>query len=254
MDPEIADNSIPLAGMASELRQLIRAIEHGESVLLLGMAGSGKTRLIECAERALRGRMRPVHIPRFESLHDLVVILTKRLMESGHQNLRSMLPSRAHWERWLTQQTSVHLKGLLWHALGQEPRVLVLDGVTGASFPVYRFLQRLSHAPGMVLLAAARDPAKLGALARLFWDPRRRIQLKPLSNRESLLLFERAVEYFGVRHPGLDEFREKVLASAKGNPGQIVEMCRLVAKPQYVSGSYIKFGLVRIDAMMRYLG
>ena len=254
MTPEVVDNGIPLAGMVPELRQLVRAIEHGESLLLLGTAGSGKTRLIECAERTLGDRVKPVHIPHFDALHDLLLVLTKRLMESDHHSLKGRLPSRANWDRWLAQQTSVHLKGLLWQCLEEEPRVLILDGVTNASFPVYRFLQRLYHVPGMALVATARDPMKLGALGRLFWDPRHTIHLTPLSDRDALQLFERAVDHFGVRHLGLDGFREKALGSAKGNPGQIVEMCRLVAKPQYVSGSYIKFALLRIDAMTKFLG
>ena len=254
MNPKLAHNDIPLIGMAPELRQLIRAIEKGESVLLLGAPGSGKTRLIECVEQALVGDARPVHIAHFEKLHDLLLILTKRLIESGHKAVNGRLPNCASAERWLAQQTSVHLKGLLWQALEAEPRVLILDGVMDASFPVYRFLQRLYHMPGMALLAAARARAKLGALNRLFWDPRRTIQLEPLSDREASLLSNRAIEHFGVCHPGLDEFREKALAAAKGNPGQIMEMCRLVAKPQYVSGSYIKFALIRIDAMTKYLG
>ena len=254
MTPEVVDSGIALAGMVAEVRQLVRAIEHRQSLFLVGEAGSGKTRLIDCAERTLGDRVKPIHVPHFGSLHDLLIALAKLLIESDHQSLKSRLPSRASRERWLAQQTSVHLKGLLWQCLEEEPRVLIVDGVTNASFPVYRFLQRLYHVPGMALVATARDPVKLGALGRLFWDPRQTIQLKPLSDRDALLLFERAVDHFGVRHLGLDDFREKVLDSAKGNPGQIVEMCRLVAKPQYVSGSYIKFALLRIDAITKFLG
>jgi len=54
-------------------------------------------------------------------------------------------------------------------ALEAEPAILFLDGIDGAGFRTYRFLQRLYYARGMAVCAAARDLRSLGALSRLFW-------------------------------------------------------------------------------------
>jgi hypothetical protein len=129
---------------------------------------------------------------------------------------------------------------------------MMLDGVTGAGFATYRFLQRIYHAPGMALFAASRDAFSLGALARLFWNPANALNLPPLSERDGEQLFEAAADYFKLRNLDLDEFREKVLESAGGNPGQIIEMCRLATQPQYHAGRYIKFAPLRIDTVIKF--
>ena len=59
-------------------------------------------------------------------------------------------------------------------------------------------------------------------------------------------------DHFKLRQLDLDEFREKVLESARGNPGQIIEMCRLAAQPQYHAGRYIKFSAIRIDTVTKF--
>jgi hypothetical protein len=171
-----------------------------------------------------------------------------------HKSLQGILSKNSNPEKWLSRQTSIHLKGLLWNALEAEPRTIILDGVDGASHVVYRFLQRLYFTSGMVMFAAARDSVALGNLSRLFWHPDKVIHFKPLTDIEAAQLFEIAVDHFRLGELEIDEFRQKVLKAANGNPGQIIQMCRLAADPQYVSGKYIKFAPLRIDAMIKFLG
>jgi len=131
---------------------------------------------------------------------------------------------------------------------------MVLDGIAGASFPAYRFLQRIYPMRGMALFAASRDSLSLGALGRLFWNPAKVMNILPLGQRDAGQLFEAAVDHFRLRELDLEDFREKVLESARGNPGQIIEMCRLATQPQYVSGRYVKFAPLRIDTVMKFAG
>ena len=118
---------------------------------------------------------------------------------------------------------------------------------------MYRFLQRLYFAPGMAIVTSVRDIASLGTLSRLFWDPRQMIHIRPLKVADAQRLFDLAADHFGLRHLDVEEFRDKVLESAHGNPGQIIEMCRLASNPLYVSGKHIKFAPLRIDVLMKFL-
>ena len=124
--------------------------------------------------------------------------------------------------------------------------------IAGASFPTYRFLQRIYHTRGMALFAASRDAFSLGTLARLFWNPANALHIPPFHEHDAEQLFEAAADHFKLRNLDLDEFREKVLDSARGNPGQIIEMCRLATQAQYHAGRYIKFAPLRIDTVMKF--
>jgi hypothetical protein len=250
----IVKSGLAVIGLSRERQALLNAIQRQECLLLLGPGGCGKTALVRSVlESELRGKA-IVPISSFRTPHDLLVMLARGLLQSGHPSfLRLARGDSSVWEPWLATQTSIHLKGLLWNALEREPTTIILEGISGAGHPTYRFLQRLQFTPGMTLIATARDHLHLGELSRLFWDPRKTRQVQPLSDSEALQLFEAAVLHFGLRDLRLDDFRDKALDSAKGNPGQIVEMCRLAANPMYWSGRYVKFAPLRIDVMISLL-
>ncbi len=249
------DADLPIVGLVSERKKVLDGIRRREPLLLLGPRGSGKTRIVRSAIRELPSQNDIVYVEYSSHLHDLLIALTRALLDSGHRSLWRLAATGPDPERWFSHQTSIHLKGILWKALEAEPRTLVLDGVDGASHPIYRFLQRVYFTHGMAVFAVSRDVPALGALGRLFWDPRKILQFRPLTEPEAERLFDLAADQVGLRNRDvdLDDFREKVLEAAAGNPGQIVEMCRLALSPQYVSGRYIKFAPLRIDALMRYL-
>jgi hypothetical protein len=225
--------TLPLIGGNSEIHRMRKSIRQRESLLVLGPAGSGKTALAHAmADEDV------IYLRYSSTLHDLLTDLARALFQSEH-------PGR---------QTSVHLKGMLYTSLEAEPRVIILDGIDQASFPTYRFLQRLYFTKGMAFVATARDAICLGALGRLFWDPRATLHLEPLNHVDSMRLFDIAAEQVGLLDLDVHEFRDKVLESARGNPGQIVEMCRMASNPMYVSGRHIKFAPLRIDVLTRFLG
>jgi len=245
--------AFPMIGRLSEFQRIKHALRKPEPLLVLGPAGSGKTELVRAAIADLDQRQPAVYIEYTPNVHRFLLDLTRALFERGHQRVQTM--SQANdFDKWLSQQTSVHLKGLLWTALEAEPRTIVIDGIDRASFPMYRFLQRLYFTRGMALLATARDAISLGALGRLFWDPRAILHLGPLHQADAAHLFDLAADRFRLRDLDLEDFRHKVLASAESNPGQIIEMCRMASNPIYVSGKHIKFAPLRIDALMRFLG
>lgn len=84
-------------------------------------------------------------------------------------------------------------------------------------------------------------------------DPREAISLEPLSRSEAQSLFEMAADRFELRPLDLDDFKRKVLVAARGNPGQIISMCRLAGRREYQNGRYIKFLPLRIDALSSHM-
>jgi len=241
----------PLVGMTAERRRLGQALDARESLLILGPSGCGKTRLLAEAQRL---RKEWLHVAWAATPHAFLVSLSRALIAAGHGDFLAPADAGAGRRAWLGEQTSIRLRGLLWSALERTPMPLAIDGIRGAGSAAYRFLRRLRHVPGMALVAAARDTRDLGTLSRLFWEPERTLRVAPLDGREAARLFVAAVDRFGLRSLALDEFREKVLEAAHGNPGQIIEMCRLATEPRYLTGRHVKFGPLRIDAFTRFGG
>lgn len=237
-----------LLGRERAVDCLRQALLERRSLLILGPAGSGKTALVRTAVD-----YGAVFLDYSSSLHRLLTDLSRALIRSRHRRFLSLARITDDVDLWLARQTSVHLKGLLWTSLEGEPGTIVIDGIDGASVRVYRFFQRLYFARGMVLIATARDAVSLDALGRLFWDPRTTLHLGPLGSAEAARLFEISARDFGLDKLDLEDFREKALESARGNPGQIIEMCRMASNPIYVSGRHIKFAPLRIDALMKFV-
>jgi hypothetical protein len=246
-------SSFPLIGLATEYQRLMTSLRKRQPLLILGPGGSGKSALIAAVLMDLPRPNGVISIQHASNLHHLLVDLARSLIKIDHGPFRKLAKPGSDPERWLSRQTSVHLKGILWTAFEAEPHPIVLDGVASAGFPMYRFLQRLYFAKGMALLAAARDPIALGALTRIFWDPRNTVHLRPLNDADANHLFDLAVSHFNIGNLEIEEFRGKVLDAAKGNPGQLIEMCRLASNPMYVTGTHIKFAPLRIDVLMKFL-
>jgi alpha-D-ribose 1-methylphosphonate 5-triphosphate synthase subunit PhnL len=98
---------LPLIGLVRERQALANAVTRRESLLLLGPGGSGKTTLVQSVLESQSPGGALVHIPHFETLHDLLVTIARELFRSGHKLLRRKAAAGPDWERWLDRQTSV---------------------------------------------------------------------------------------------------------------------------------------------------
>lgn len=242
----------PLVGLEQEKKRILSSIDHRQPLLVEGAGGAGKTRLLRLAEQ---GAKFPAVYLRFQPvLHDLLLSLATALLVAGDPFLRSRLhgePSEAM--SLLKAQKSISLRGMLWRSFEESPRILLLDGVDGATFPVFRFFERIYYCNGVAMIASTRALTRLGALHRLFWDPRSILTVAPLNDTDASALFDKAVQRYQLQDFDLEDFRPRVLSNAKGNPGQILEMCHFASKPQYQAGRHIKFAPLRIDVMSRFL-
>lgn len=229
-----------MIGFQAERKRLLEALDRNTSLLIVGPRGSGKTELAQSVIEEREGKI--VYVNFMPRLHDLLLRIALILSDRRHPTLLADSSG---------PRTSVHLKGVLWRAFEEDPCTMVLDGIEAASPPVYRFLQRIYFTPGAAIVGLARARHSLGYLQRLFWDPREILEVKPLSERDSCELFDLTISSTPVPGVDLDDLRERILGSAGGNPGYIIEMCRMAANARYRSGSYVKFGLMRIDMAAR---
>jgi len=226
---------LPLIGRGEELRNLLAALRDRRSRLILGPPGAGKTRLIREAIRDAGQAC--VILERTKVLHELLVECAKQL------NCRSArFPT-------LDRATSMALKPLVLESLRRKPQCVAIEDLADADPRMYRFLQELYYVPRACLIVSATSRASLGFLRKLLWDPGEEILLGPLGRSESESLFDAAADRLALGTLDLTDFRRKALAAARGNPGQILSMCRLAARAEYQVGRHIKFLPLRMDAL-----
>jgi len=233
------DRGLPLLSRRVELENLVEALRGRRSRLLTGPIGSGKTRLLQ---EALQRTSEPYVLMDWPPvLHSLLVSMAEGL---------GCCSARASSLRLTTSQA---LKSMVKAALQQQPRCIVLEDAHNAEPRTYRFLQEIYHAPGCSLVVTAPCRERLGHLHKLLWDPREEIALKPLTRVDARRLFEEASCKYGLSALNLDAFRSKVLTAARGNPGQIVTMCRLASRAEYQDRWRIKFLPLRIDTLTEFV-
>jgi hypothetical protein len=244
------NGEFPLIGREAELARVRDALFNRRPLLILGLPGAGKSRLLEAVRSETAKEVKPLTIPFPDHPHELLVGLATALLNDGHKALAAIL-RRSHAA--LEHETSLHLRGVLWRSLALEPRPLIFEDIQGASAPMYRFLQPLFHTGGMCLIATAVSADRLGFLHRLFWDPRDRLDLNPLRDHDARQLASLAADRFRLpAEIDRTELQEKVIEAAAGNPGRIIEMYRLAADSRYHSGDYVKMALIQIDLAARF--
>ena len=235
-----ADNAaVALVGRRNEVAALSAALRLRKPRLIIGPAGIGKTRVLQ--ESLSSSGLPFVFITKPVVLHDLLV------------RLAGCLHCRSGRFADLRHATTVHLKPLVLNTLRATPHCVILENVERVEPRMYRFLQELSYVPDTCLIATVRSGNCMGHLRKLFWDPREELALKPLTHRESIGLFEDACRVFRLDLFDLDDFRQKVIHAARGNPGQILGMCRLAGQSEYRNGRHIKFVPLRIDLLSGFV-
>lgn len=229
------DAGVALVGRRNEVAALSAALKSRQSRLIVGPAGIGKTRVLQ--ESLAKSGQPFVSIAKPVVLHDLLV------------RLGEVLNCRSGRFADLRHATTVHLKPLVLNTLRATPHCVILEDIERVEPRMYRFLQELYYVPKTCLIATVRSKNRMGYLRKLLWDPRQELALKPLTHQESLRLFEEACRVFRLDPLDLDDFRQQVIQAARGNPGQILGMCRLAGQSGYRRGRHIKFAPLRIDLL-----
>ncbi len=197
-----------------QLEDLVRG---GSTVLLLGPLGIGKSAVLTEVARRLRH-------------HGTLCgsASTTRCLGDVTAALATAYPSVS--DPSLTQR---RLRSRLRLAVEAHPGALVLDHVTAAGTAMRGFLRSLRGTGLGVLLAADVENERDHIARRALHLSHLEIVVPPLPRSTMLAVLQAHLAGEVLPHPLLDDDRSGLLQLAKGNPGRLLSLVRLLAEERY---------------------
>lgn len=248
-----------LFGRKAELRRIHTAIHHRESRLLHGPADSGKTSLLQAAIAGLNEPERRTCISWTgpATRRELASGLLRGLYSAGDPFVRGKILADGRVfdsvDRWLTRQSALRLRGILFSACERGAYRFFLDDFPPATHNMARLLKEIMYRCRTPIYLAARGytQSDIGYAWSLYWNDGLRIHLGPLPERVARELLENCIHQFGLASLDLADFRVEILRLSGHWPGSIVKMCELAAGARYHYGNHIKTKLLHVDYLLR---
>lgn len=223
-------------GSRSATKQLVATLAwDGETVLLHGPVGIGKTHLLQELERRAAAEARPCGMSnRTASLGDVTFALAHAY------------PSVC--DRDASQR---ELRGGLRLAVERQPGLLLLDGLREVTLPMRAYLRSLRGTGlGVVLAADTHHPRDRDRL-RDYRLTHREIELPRLGSREVRVLLEQALGSCGPPVPAVDR---ALVGLVRGRPGWVEPLTRRLRDRRYWDKEHLRLATLGADVMIEMMG
>jgi len=256
--PRIASEAEVFLGRSSELARLREAIRNRESLLVWGASDSGKTTLLgrALAEQPAPVGKRCVCTKGPGSPHDVLRGIAYGFAEAPlfRSKFRSETGYGASFRRWVDQQTSLRLRGLLYRAAGEDEYWIFLEDLAPMTHVLTRIVKELmiNQETPIYCFASGWTYKELGHAAQLYWNDGQRLHVGPLPGAAAGQLLEWGIEKFGLSRFDLEDFREDILKFSGLLPGAILKMCEAAGDTRYHFEGRIKTKLLHVDYLMNH--
>lgn len=227
--------SHPFVGRKEEGRALLLGVQRGRSTLLVAPPGYGKSHLLEEVRPALGAwalLLWTDKVGPFNSfLRDLFRELWDARVPIPEVNYSKSL--EADLKAWGRRYTNTDEKARSivaalkqYQAGGINRPILVIEDVSAITPSMVPWLVALAEVATLVCGAYPETLRKAGT--RKFWMRLDRIDLPPLSPKESRELAEALVQVYGIVAEDLEVYLARVSALSGGIPGELVRLVRYV--------------------------
>jgi hypothetical protein len=216
-------------GRQTLVAELTRLALEGETVLLYGRRGVGKTAVLEAVGSEVRRYGRACSISlRTEVLADVVEALAR------------CYPHARGPSRWAT-------RARLSVAARERPAVLLLDHLGAATPAVRSYLKRLRGTRLGVIIAADVEHSRDRAYVRSLRLAYREMEVSPLERRVMYRFLDVALEGRPLGRPLLSDERAKLLKLAAGRPGVAALLLELLGRSTASREGPIHWELLRCE-------
>jgi hypothetical protein len=244
-------------GRQSEVARVREAIRRRASLLIWGARGSGKSALL-----AHSIAMLPQPVNR-RCLWAMGHGSPQEILRSIAQNLeqdplfmarfRGETSRGASFSHWVSRQTSLRLRGLLYRAARAGEYWIILEDLAPMTSALKRIAKELMVNQETPIYSTARGASytELGYGVQLYWNDRLKLYLGGLDPAAARELLEHSIQKFGLSRFNLQGFREELLELSGSLPGAIIGMCAAAADHRYHFHGRIKTKLLHVDYLMQ---
>lgn len=212
-------------GREAQARTILGNIESGNSSLIIGEAGMGKSALLDFIEPALQDLGTVIHASRVSPFGTLLREMFTGLWEAG------LTPDRTNvagvdWKAFGKANPSNDEKAAAILKLieaAKDKIILVLDDASGITPTSRPWLEQFVEATIMIATVVPEALRKAGT--KRFWKRFDEIRLERLSKAESAEMLEHLMTRFRVVADEPEVYRRRVLELGQGSP---FELQRLV--------------------------
>jgi len=242
--------SLPtIYGRDLELGQLRKLLSRGQSFLLHGPAGAGKTLLLKTLVAEF-----PDMLYCEESSSSQVVF---RRLATGLLAKKSRHVVQAcgrGGEAIIKEKSAVAIRGIVAESLGGASYWIVLDHLNSPSQSFASSLRDVRNRTPSRLIAAARSAhmEDVGAMLSLFSDRSERYALRNFNSGTAQAFALRTAQAMQLDAANRDEVIEEIVRYSKGNPGAILAMLQMAANPKYIAHEHVKLPPLYIDFRLRW--
>ncbi len=248
-----------LIGRTHEVAKLREAILARRSLLVYGVAGAGKTALLDEALSGLASAVRDncIVCDSCESPQAMWRHLIRSLAARNDPQVLSRVQRECaatdSLDRWLDKQSSLRLRGILRRAMRAGAYFVFLDATAPLPAGVYRLLQEWiwSGRTPVFLLARGSAEQDLGRVARLYWHSGLQLELGPLRPEHLKLLLEDCIARFHLKKLADEKFRDFILKQCAGLPGRVVRLCQLASQTTYQYEGRLKLHTLAVDFLLQ---
>jgi len=245
-------------GRQHELARLQDAIRKRESLLIWGASNSGKSALVARALSNLpeKIRRRCVCVRGNGTPQEILREIAQGFVEDPlfRSKFRAETGFEASFSHWVKAQTSLRLRGLLYHAAGAGEYWIFLDDLAPMTHILTRIIKQLMLNQETPIYAIAKGWTynELGHGAQLYWNNRQWLHVGELTLPAAKELLEVCIRRFGLGRFDLEGFREDILEFSGLLPGVILKMCAAAAGGHYHYEGRIKTKLLHVDYLMNH--
>jgi len=222
-----------LHGRRTIVKALTELMLKGQTVLLYGPMGIGKTAIMEAVGRSVKKQNRPCGFAR----------RTRSLSEMTE----ALLAAYPNAQR--DGRTQRQIRGDLSDAIENQPGVLLLDHLHDVSTQFKGYLRSLRGTGLGVLLAADVEVPRDHARFRSMHLAYREMEVPPLPSRYMHRVLMNSLSEQSLPNSLKDADCFALVKVAHGRPGWIPMICELLQRTDYWSRGHVRVASMRISVM-----